>query len=343
MPTKVIELGLHHSKNNSDFDRQVAFLLLDIGVESALKVFLMNKKDDDIEYIKFPDLLKRIKDNLDKMDVQEVDLDQVKYFHGLRNKLYHQGDGVTPTKENLEKYGELAKVLLKVLLDIDITKIAPDSDGRILVQWNGREFNRTVEDINTELLERLEYFQESCATLSEQLLPKFTTRKFALELKNIWTKNQYGGGKENWGDSINGSEAEAAEMRMGIAKERLRLSEERLRLFCEVTEKSFEDYEFADLVLENVNHLFVMIVLQKLSENVEDDWEKYKNVFGRISESKLVYLDSQRIIQEYQTIRSWIDYFQDKVDKRLIELLPNIYRPGPNLSALPLTLLWDWE
>ena len=59
MPARVIELGIKHAGKESDFDHQVGFLLLDIGVEAALKIFLMTRKDEDLEFIRFPELVKK--------------------------------------------------------------------------------------------------------------------------------------------------------------------------------------------------------------------------------------------------------------------------------------------
>ena len=39
-PTELISLAIHHLRNNSDFDRRIAFLLLDIGIETLLKTYL---------------------------------------------------------------------------------------------------------------------------------------------------------------------------------------------------------------------------------------------------------------------------------------------------------------
>ena len=44
MPSRIISLALEHAQQNTDFDHQLAFLLLDVGVESALKTYLINKK-----------------------------------------------------------------------------------------------------------------------------------------------------------------------------------------------------------------------------------------------------------------------------------------------------------
>ncbi len=338
MPANIFKLALEHSKKGNDFDDQVAFLLLDVGVETTFKTFLsLHGKLEENKEIGFRDLINSVRNELRDSD-HEIDFNEVDYFHKIRNKLYHRGDGTKPTTENLRKYSDLAPDLLKILLDVDVTKIELDSstDTTVWGQWHDWEDwdgNRTIDEICSELSARLRYFHESCAILTEQVRPKYTTRKFALELQNIWENYRFG---DFWEDGIDGSEAEIAKTRMGIAAERLRLSKERLRLFSAAVEKNVEEnnenYEFVDLVLENINHLFVRVILQEFSKDVEDDWEKYLNVFEKTTGSHIARLNVQEIKKEYETIYSWIKNFQDKVDKQLKELVPNIYRPGPELQ-----------
>src|SRR5258706_12236049 len=106
MPAKIIKLALEHAKKDNDFDHQVSFLLLDIGVETALKVYLVNKKQD-VEKLNFPTLLGKVKEHLTNRDPNLIQqIEDIGYFHGIRNKLYHQGDGVKPTEDNLKRYSD---------------------------------------------------------------------------------------------------------------------------------------------------------------------------------------------------------------------------------------------
>lgn len=54
MPAKIIELALEHAEKETDFDHQISFLLLDVGVELILKGYLANKKHD-VEKMNFPE------------------------------------------------------------------------------------------------------------------------------------------------------------------------------------------------------------------------------------------------------------------------------------------------
>jgi len=323
MPAKIIMLAKEHVSKNTDFDGQLAFLLLDIGVEAALKTYLINKKQD-IEKILFPDLIKKIKEELEKDDL-EVDLQSLEYFHRIRNKLYHQGDGVKPTDENLQRYLFLAMDVLKTLLAIDISELdlGPESSHSI---WDETwKVKRTLDDLTLELKERLRYFHESCGLIVEQLRPNYATREFELELINIREEHKYLPLEND--DKIED------------AQDKLRLADERLHLFNKLTGGQFKNHDFVDYLLENINHLHVLLVLKELTEDFDQEWNKYVEILDRIValpvrwESGLdsPHLDPQKIYLEHREIVSWLEEKQKTIDGWISAHLPNVWRPGPSL------------
>jgi hypothetical protein len=85
-----------------------------------LPLYLIANKNEDLEFIRFPELVKKVQAEMNSKNISGIDLEKVSYFHGVRNKLYHQGDGVKPTTENLQQYAELAKIIAENLLRVDI-------------------------------------------------------------------------------------------------------------------------------------------------------------------------------------------------------------------------------
>lgn len=168
MPSRIISLALVHARQKTDFDQQLAFLLLDVGVESALKTYLINRKQD-VEKIFFPDLLKRVGEELHKDDLQ-LPLDEIEYFHKTRNKLYHQGDGVKPTEENLANYAELAKTLVKTLLDVELD------------EPNEQDSHRQVL---SRIRKNIASLEANSALIAEHLYPQIATRKIEAQLRHI--------------------------------------------------------------------------------------------------------------------------------------------------------------
>jgi len=146
-PIKLITYAKEHAKKDSSFDHQIAFLLLDVGIEMLFKVYLDNDTDTNLS---FGERQKAIKGTFHKLvnGIEQAtkdktsadDLRKVRYFHKIRNKLYHEGDGVSVTTENLEEYCKLAERVLHILFNIEETN-----------QNDLDDFQNHMEEIGTEL------------------------------------------------------------------------------------------------------------------------------------------------------------------------------------------------
>lgn len=321
-PTQLILHAFEHAEKKTDFDKLVAYLTLDVGVEMALKTFLKNRHYPAWKHLKkqaqkegrelrFCDIVEAV--GTASNDIQGADVKDANHFHNLRNELYHEG-GFPPSEEDLKRYLELAQELLKILIGVDVADIELLNESEYVVQ--GKNGNRTIDDISSELLRRLEYFHESCAILTEQLHPKYATRKFAVKLQSIW---------ENLGD--------------GVSKDLYddRRSLDRLRLFNKLSGMHTEDQGLVDFLIEDANHLYVRIALQDFSENFDADWDEYKNIAAKLKRLPETWkqaiddsrLDSQKIYEEYKEIKSWISFNQEKLDQRIYEIFPDNNREMP--------------
>jgi hypothetical protein len=108
-PAELLRHGLGHLSEKSDVNRRLAFLSIDNAVEMMLRTYLgLPRRETGIHVSRaelkemgesFPRLLERIEelapDRLDGVDPTAVD-----HFHKLRNKLYHEGNGLTPERAN---------------------------------------------------------------------------------------------------------------------------------------------------------------------------------------------------------------------------------------------------
>jgi hypothetical protein len=110
----------------------MAFLILDIGVESLLRVYLglpaevtKAKVDHFIRCKasngKFYEVVDCVSKCIGK-GFENIDLDHVKHYHNLRNKLYHEGDSLTVPTSEVFGYANLAVKLLKILIDVDLSE-----------------------------------------------------------------------------------------------------------------------------------------------------------------------------------------------------------------------------
>jgi len=259
MPSRIISLALRHAEKTTDFDHQLAFLLLDIGVESTLKTYLINRKVD-VEKIVFPDLLKLVSGEADKNKLPFPG-EEIKYFHNIRNKLYHQGDGVKPTEENLKKYAKIAKELLNTLLDVDVEKEGFPS--------------QSVHTLLDGVRENIASLHSNSSLLVEHLYPQIALRKIEAQLRYIRTKTGP--------DNASYPPLVKAEFR-----------HQRIDAFNKITGWEFiydedvdyegvGDYVFVEYIIDHPEQLHVWLAFQEInSDDWSEDWEAYKHMTSYI-------------------------------------------------------------
>ena len=295
MPAKIIKLALEHAEKNDDFSHQGAFLLLDIGVEAALKVYLENK-GQDVAGLKFYPLVKSVIDHLPKTNSTLIkQVEETNYFHNIRNKLYHRGDGTMPTKENLIRYSELAKKVVEEILELRLQ--TEERKFTISVGGKEHEYEGLVKSIDY----RLKHFQENCAIVTEKTRPVYATREFAMQMEYIYW---------NWLDH-EGLEPE----------ERIEIRNLRLEKFNELVEKKQTNYDFVHYVLKDVNHLYVRVALQQIGEEWQELWNEYVELDER--RSRLLFnwksnvhsghWNSEQVQEEFKKIILWIETQETKV------------------------------
>ena len=132
-PKELIEYALQHLHKETDFDQRIAFLLLDVGVETLFKTFLTLPDSVTGAQTKFFERKKAAEGSFHELlngvkaaapsQLQGYNLSHIQFYHDLRNKLYHQGNGITVPTEKAKGYAELAVHLLKALLDVDLTQV----------------------------------------------------------------------------------------------------------------------------------------------------------------------------------------------------------------------------
>jgi len=124
-PRELIQHAVDHLDLGGDFDRRVAMISIDNAVELTIKTYLglperargskgPGRKELEAASESFPGLL----DLLEKYASQwfvGLSLDDVEWYHRLRNQLYHSGNGITVEMAKAETYLELAISLFESL------------------------------------------------------------------------------------------------------------------------------------------------------------------------------------------------------------------------------------
>jgi hypothetical protein len=64
--------------------------------------------------------------------INHIDLGEIEWYHSLRNKLYHDGSGLTVAREKVDVYFALASQLFEALFEEKI-EVSPTSEGERLI------------------------------------------------------------------------------------------------------------------------------------------------------------------------------------------------------------------
>lgn len=164
-PTELIKYAIEHLHREGEFNQRIAFLLLDVGVETLFKTFLQLPKEVTGTKVSFSERVKASEGNFHELiegvrkaagvQLGNIDLTHIQFYHDLRNKLYHQGNGITIPVEKVKGYTSIAVDCLKALLDVDLGPILfgkqeeeqRQAEEQILIE----EFEQLRQEIKTQL------------------------------------------------------------------------------------------------------------------------------------------------------------------------------------------------
>ncbi|EKO70226.1 hypothetical protein ACO2J1_07355 [Leptospira interrogans] len=125
---ELLNHAAEHLENKSDFDRRIAFISIDNAVEIIIKSYLSapkrgkaSKKRPSRKELKetensFPGLLDLL-EQYDSDKLTGISLEDIEWYHRLRNELYHSGNGITVELSKVETYFEIASTLFESLFE----------------------------------------------------------------------------------------------------------------------------------------------------------------------------------------------------------------------------------
>lgn len=156
-----VELLRHadsHIHLETAFDRRIAFISIDNSVETSIRTFLalpfrksgvkIPRRDVDAVENSFPGLLSLLWQHASGR-LTGIDEADIEHYHRIRNKLYHDGTGLSVDEQYLLAYRQIAVLLLKNLFGVALgdPKPAPTLE-RLIMLWNKIEeaFNRKLKN-----------------------------------------------------------------------------------------------------------------------------------------------------------------------------------------------------
>jgi hypothetical protein len=186
-PSELVTHAIHHYHQKTDFDNRMSFLLFDVGLETILKTFV--SMPEKISSVKFS--FQKRKEAIDGgfvslINIVEdaykfpttIDIHNVIFYHNIRNKIYHEGNGITVSNEILHTYGLMVVEILKLLIDVDLTddfniqnKIKQDQENRekisVAVSSKKDEIDKGFSTLNKSINRAVEIIEPKL------LLPSF--------------------------------------------------------------------------------------------------------------------------------------------------------------------------
>lgn len=158
-PRELLQHAIDHLEMGGDFDRRVAMISIDNAVELSIKTFLglserargskgPSRKELEQASESLPSLLDLLEE-YGSDHIADVSLDDIEWYHRLRNQLYHAGNGITVERSKVEAYLQLSPALFEGLFgfapSLDKSAMALTRTGEFLALWN--EFQRTLRDV----------------------------------------------------------------------------------------------------------------------------------------------------------------------------------------------------
>jgi hypothetical protein len=198
-PGQLIQYALDHLHRSSEFDQIVGFLLLDVGVETLFKVFLLLPEETtktDMPYGarkkategSFHDLVRGVETAAKTAGdrLKGIDLGHVQYFHGLRNKLYHAGNGITVQGKHAEQYASTALDLLDRLLGVPLKDTLED---QVRSQEESEKLAEQLDHIRASLRRKMQVLERELRLTVETIEPAFLMPSFEIVLEEWRSEN----------------------------------------------------------------------------------------------------------------------------------------------------------
>jgi len=191
-PVKIVSEAIYHAEKQNEEDNLISFLLLDVGAEMLLKTYLglpkhitgsITPEDERYNIIRkgFHGVIEGVKNS--RQGISAKELARVEFFHGLRNKLYHQGNGLTVQRSHLDEYIAIIKSLFKQLLKVDIdeqlssTTLTKDEAERIA------ELREEIDSLLELSQTKSNTLKTLCSLIVEKIASQLLLPSFAREFE----------------------------------------------------------------------------------------------------------------------------------------------------------------
>jgi hypothetical protein len=147
-PKELLQHAVDHIAHDGDFDRRIAMISIDNAVELMIKTYLglprrkekggkPSRKKLEEANNSFPVLLDLLEEFAGEK-LTGVSLDEIEWYHRIRNQLYHSGNGITVEVARVQTYLSLAKTLFQNLFKVELTLVSESQIQKKLGMFLGK-------------------------------------------------------------------------------------------------------------------------------------------------------------------------------------------------------------
>jgi len=150
-PKELLNHAGDHLKKGNGFDIRIAMVSIDNAVELMIKTYLrlpkritglsISKREIQELFESFPKLLQALEKYISTNRLNEINFDDIEYFHRVRSNLYHNEVCLTIEKDAAEVYFAIAELLYNQLFyPGETTRSTLDQFrneiGRFIITWD---------------------------------------------------------------------------------------------------------------------------------------------------------------------------------------------------------------
>lgn len=339
-PRELLQFAITAYASPDEAGRRISFLLMDVCVETTLRTFLglpvkisgSAKGYLDLkQYVngKFHDLTKGIEAAAPGR-IPDNELHHLRFYHNVRNRLYHEGNGITIPEEHVRGYGTLAAKLLKELLEIDGHAMLPRA-------WKQADLTQvhSLDEMRRELERELDQFENAINAVMEKVAPKMVYPSTIRRLKELadFSITTFGADLRSFHDLINKNltDEKAREWLLKFLADDLSYDPPNVvsnsQLIMELGKNPTAFYSFL------IGMQF--IPLEEISMDTLDNWDDISFI-QQDEYSILGIYESAKYLLEMLRDKHWLGMSETKLLERCKDLRDKLKTISPKVAGLHL-------
>ncbi|MGB4066804.1 MAG: hypothetical protein WBK08_02115 [Nitrospira sp.] len=334
-PRELFQFAITAYASPDEAGRRISFLLIDVCVETTLRTFLglpvkisgSGKEYSDLKQYAngtFHNLTKGVEAAAPGR-IPDDELHHLRFYHNVRNRLYHEGNGITIPEEHVRGYGTLAAKLLKELLGID---------GHALLSHAWKQVDPTqshaLDEMRRDLERELDQFKHAINAVMEKIAPKMVYPSTIRRLKELadFTITTFGSDLGSFRDLINKNltNQKAREWLLKFLADDLSYDSPQViansQLIMELAKDSTAFYSFLvgmqfvpieDISMDTLDHWDDISFIQQAEYSILGVYESAKHFFEILRDKHWFGMSETELLERCKDLRDKLKMISPKV------------------------------